>query len=227
MTTMENNDDTPALRIGEVARRTGVNVATLRAWERRHGLLVPERTPGGQRLYREADVERVLRVARLVQEGWSVGAAATHARLRPRSSEAPTLPAAPRRTPTDPAPDGTVMVRPVETPSLRILASLGEVDPEAAVAGYAAARDILAATTPIDVRSALIGMVERLGGSLGPAAVQDDDLLPVDLSCGEGDPLLPRAAPFSLARLRLEMLLPGLAEQARHRLLVLRQATER
>jgi hypothetical protein len=117
------------------------------------------------------------------------------------------------------------MVRPVETPSLSILASLGEVDPEAAVAGYTAARDILAATAPIEVRRALVHLVERLGGSLGPAATQDDDLLPVDVSCGEGDPLLPRAAPFTLTRLRLEMLLPGLVEQARHRLLVLRQAT--
>jgi DNA-binding transcriptional MerR regulator len=225
MTTTEDNHDTPALRIGEVARRTGVNVATLRAWERRHGLLIPERTAGGQRLYRQADVERVLQVTRLVQEGWSVGAAATHVRRRPRSSEAPALPAAGRRPPTDPIPEGAVKVRPAETPSLSILASLGEVDPEAAVAGYTAARDILAATTPTEVRGALVRLVERLGGSLGPAAVQDDDILPVDVSCGEGDPLLPRAAPFSLARLRLEMLLPSLAEQARHRLLVLRQAT--
>ena len=32
------------LRIGEVARRAGVNAATLRAWERRYGLLEPERS---------------------------------------------------------------------------------------------------------------------------------------------------------------------------------------
>jgi hypothetical protein len=79
----------------------------------------------------------------------------------------------------------------------------------------------------MEVRNALVRLVERLGGSLGPAATQDDHLLPVDLSCGEGDPLLPRAAPFSLTRLRLEMLLPALAEQSRHRLLALRPATER
>jgi len=36
--------ETPALRIGAVARRTGVAVATLRAWEARYGVLRPSRT---------------------------------------------------------------------------------------------------------------------------------------------------------------------------------------
>ncbi len=68
--------DAPVLRIGEVARRTGVTVATLRAWERRYGLLEPHRTDGGHRLYREADVERVRSMSRLLDEGWSAAAAA-------------------------------------------------------------------------------------------------------------------------------------------------------
>jgi methanogenic corrinoid protein MtbC1 len=41
----------PLVRIGELSRRTGVRVDTLRAWERRYGLLRPERSPGGFRLY--------------------------------------------------------------------------------------------------------------------------------------------------------------------------------
>jgi len=65
-----------SLRIGEVARRTGVAVATLRAWERRYGLLDPDRTGGGHRLYREADIERVKAMSRLLDEGWSAAAAA-------------------------------------------------------------------------------------------------------------------------------------------------------
>jgi methanogenic corrinoid protein MtbC1 len=70
-------DEGPAvLRIGEVARRTGVAVATLRAWETRYGLLVPERTEGGHRLYREADVARVDAVRRLVAQGWAPARAA-------------------------------------------------------------------------------------------------------------------------------------------------------
>ena len=68
--------ETPALRIGAVARRTGVAVTTLRAWESRYGVLRPGRTDGGHRLYSEEDVDRVLAVLRLTAQGWSVGAAA-------------------------------------------------------------------------------------------------------------------------------------------------------
>ncbi len=67
---------TPALRIGAVARRTGVAVATLRAWESRYGVLQPYRSDGGHRLYSEDDIDRVLAVLRLTAQGWSVGAAA-------------------------------------------------------------------------------------------------------------------------------------------------------
>ena len=46
------------LRIGELARRTGVGVSTLRAWESRFRFLEPERSPAGQRLYVDSDVDR-------------------------------------------------------------------------------------------------------------------------------------------------------------------------
>lgn len=69
-------DDRSVLRIGEVSRRTDVAVPTLRAWERRYGLLAPARTDGGHRLYSEADVARVRAMQRLLDEGWSAAAAA-------------------------------------------------------------------------------------------------------------------------------------------------------
>ncbi len=47
------------LRIGELSRRTGVAPELLRAWERRYGLLRPERSEGGFRLYSDADERRV------------------------------------------------------------------------------------------------------------------------------------------------------------------------
>ena len=47
------------LRIGELARRTGVSPELLRAWERRYGLLRPERSSGGYRLYSAEDEQRV------------------------------------------------------------------------------------------------------------------------------------------------------------------------
>ncbi len=57
------------MAIGSLARRTGVPVDTLRAWERRYGVLRPTRTEGGQRRYGNEDVERVLWLASRVAEG--------------------------------------------------------------------------------------------------------------------------------------------------------------
>jgi PAS domain S-box-containing protein len=63
------------MRIGELARRTGVGVSALRAWESRFGFLEPERSPAGHRLYLETDVERVEAVLRFVSEGLTLSAA--------------------------------------------------------------------------------------------------------------------------------------------------------
>ncbi|HSJ25947.1 MAG TPA: MerR family transcriptional regulator [Longimicrobiales bacterium] len=53
--------------IGVVSRRTGVSLHVLRAWERRYGVVEPARTAGGQRLYSDADIER-LRLLRQVTD---------------------------------------------------------------------------------------------------------------------------------------------------------------
>jgi DNA-binding transcriptional MerR regulator len=52
-----------------VANLTGVNPVTLRAWERRYGLLRPRRTDSGHRLYGRDDVARIREVLRLVENG--------------------------------------------------------------------------------------------------------------------------------------------------------------
>lgn len=78
-------DESASFRIGEVARRTGVSVSTLRAWERRYELLEPLRTDGGHRLYSEVDVGRVRAMQRLIDEGWSASAAAREVRRTPAS----------------------------------------------------------------------------------------------------------------------------------------------
>lgn len=54
--------DGDLLPIREISRATGVNTVTLRAWERRYGLLVPQRTSKGHRLYTKADIVRVQQV---------------------------------------------------------------------------------------------------------------------------------------------------------------------
>lgn len=60
------------LPIREVARRTGVNPVTLRAWERRYGLVVPQRTPKGHRLYSEAQIERIQAILTWLGRGVAV-----------------------------------------------------------------------------------------------------------------------------------------------------------
>ena len=58
--------------IREVARLTGVNPVTLRAWERRYGLIVPTRTDSGHRLYSMADIERVRSILEWIERGVAV-----------------------------------------------------------------------------------------------------------------------------------------------------------
>mgnify|MGYP001814972901 CR=1 FL=1 len=61
-----------------LAERTGVGHSTLRAWERRYGLLKPHRTPKGHRLYTDADTELIKRVLDLLKEGHSISSAAAY-----------------------------------------------------------------------------------------------------------------------------------------------------
>ncbi|MCP1499708.1 DNA-binding transcriptional MerR regulator [Pseudomonas migulae] len=58
--------------IREVSRLTGVNPVTLRAWERRYGLIQPKRTESGHRLYAMADIERVHSVLAWLDRGVAV-----------------------------------------------------------------------------------------------------------------------------------------------------------
>ena len=64
------------LRIGELARRTGVSADLLRAWERRYALLTPERTTGGYRLYSADDEARVRSMRGHLAQGLSAAEAA-------------------------------------------------------------------------------------------------------------------------------------------------------
>ncbi|KJZ18738.1 MULTISPECIES: MerR family transcriptional regulator [Halomonas] len=61
--------ESPLYPIREVSRLTGVNSVTLRAWERRYGLIEPRRTPKGHRLYAREDIERVERILQWLNRG--------------------------------------------------------------------------------------------------------------------------------------------------------------
>lgn len=70
-------------RIGELARRTGVTPELLRAWERRYGLLSPERSSGGFRLYSDADVARIAAMRGHLDHGVAAAEAARLALAEP------------------------------------------------------------------------------------------------------------------------------------------------
>ena len=69
------------MRIGEVARRAGVNIETLRYYERRGLLAKPGRAPNGHRDYDEETVRFVKAVKEAQGLGFSLAEIAEHARL--------------------------------------------------------------------------------------------------------------------------------------------------
>lgn len=58
--------------IGEVAQLCDINPVTLRAWQRRYGLLKPQRTDGGHRLFNDADIDRIREIKRWIDTGVQV-----------------------------------------------------------------------------------------------------------------------------------------------------------
>jgi DNA-binding transcriptional MerR regulator len=58
--------------IREVSRLTGVNPVTLRAWERRYGLIQPTRTESGHRLYSQANIEAIRSILAWLARGVAV-----------------------------------------------------------------------------------------------------------------------------------------------------------
>lgn len=72
----------PRHPIAVVAERTGLSQDVLRVWERRYGVVTPKRGPGGQRLYSDADIERLALLHAATRAGRGIGQIAgltTHA----------------------------------------------------------------------------------------------------------------------------------------------------
>lgn len=61
------------LSIADVERDTGLGKDTLRVWERRYGFPQPGRDPQGQRVYTQADVDRLRQIAALLRAGHRPG----------------------------------------------------------------------------------------------------------------------------------------------------------
>jgi DNA-binding transcriptional MerR regulator len=65
----------PIFSIGAVARMLGLPAATIRTWEARYGLVRPQRSGGGQRLYSRAQVEHLRFVKDEIERGSRPGQA--------------------------------------------------------------------------------------------------------------------------------------------------------
>ncbi len=75
---------TDGLTIREVTSRTGVEAATLRIWEQRHGFPTPRRLPSGHRRFSHLDVELIRQVTRDREAGMELKAAVENAKRAAR-----------------------------------------------------------------------------------------------------------------------------------------------
>lgn len=72
---MVTHSDAPMYNLRAVVQETGLKADTLRAWERRYGLPVPNRSKGGHRLYSRRDIEILKWLVNRVDEGLSISRA--------------------------------------------------------------------------------------------------------------------------------------------------------
>ena len=76
----EGQDD-KYYRIGEFSRLTGVPPFVLRYWEEELPMLEPLKSPAGYRLYRQQDVDLVLKIKRMLyDEGFTLAGVRRHLR---------------------------------------------------------------------------------------------------------------------------------------------------
>lgn len=75
--------------VHEVEERTGIPATTLRQWERRYGLPLPERSASGYRLYGDADLEDIRALKRHVDDGVPASRAAEMVKERVKPSDGP------------------------------------------------------------------------------------------------------------------------------------------
>jgi diguanylate cyclase (GGDEF)-like protein/PAS domain S-box-containing protein len=132
-------------------------------------------------------------------------------------SDVPDGPPPPRPVAPSPAEAGW----PIELDQLAEGAGGGESDAVASLL-----RGLLRVSAPADAVELLQRTIRRLGGTVVAVAAAGEDALPIDVSFGEGPPLLVEVERFTVARMQLERLLPRLVEDTRHAVDVLRR-TER
>jgi len=178
--------------IRTVSNLTGVNPVTLRAWERRYGLLKPHRTVSGHRLYTQEDVDLINEVVRQLDAGISV----SQVRVSRAKLHATALPEAP-------APDAWA------GPLLSMLGAIGRFDEQAVEQTY----DEVLSLYPLDVvlSRLIVPLLRELGRRWekgGETAVAEEHFFGVYLRNKLGARLHQRGAKGIGVRL-LAACLPG------------------
>jgi DNA-binding transcriptional MerR regulator len=73
------SEETRMYRIGEVSRLADLKPFVLRYWETEFPVLQPVKSPRGHRMYRQQDVDLVLKIKRLLyDEGFTIAGARRH-----------------------------------------------------------------------------------------------------------------------------------------------------
>jgi len=165
--------------IAEVEERTGLSSALLRQWERRYGFPRPERSPGGHRLYSETDLEAL----RLIKQWIAEGVAPAQAVKRylegliqegPRPPEALSreLEEALLRADTESAErvlSEAYKLHPIEKVVMEVISPcLRRIGDGWHMGRVSTAQEHFASTY---LRGSLQGLLNLMGGSLGPALV--------------------------------------------------------
>jgi DNA-binding transcriptional MerR regulator len=162
--------------IAEVEERVGLSTALLRQWERRYGFPKPERSPGGHRLYSEADVEALSQIKGWIEEGQAPAGAVrryleslTQEGPRPPEAFSLELEEALLRADTDVAEQvlsEAQRLHPMETVVMEVISPcLRRIGDGWHMGRVSTAQEHLASTF---LRGWLQGLLHLMGGSLGP-----------------------------------------------------------
>lgn len=81
-------DPEPMYNLKAVVQQTGIPAQSLRAWEKRYGILTPVRKANGHRVYPRSEVDKLLRLKALMARGMTISQAAQQLNLAPEAAEA-------------------------------------------------------------------------------------------------------------------------------------------
>ncbi|WP_027891332.1 MerR family transcriptional regulator [Calidithermus chliarophilus] len=165
--------------IAEVEERVGLSSALLRQWERRYGFPRPERSPGGHRLYSEADLDALQDIKRSIAEGVAPAQAVKRyleglTQEGPRPPEALSLELENALLQADleaaeRALSESFRLHPLEEVVMEVISPvLGRIGDGWHLGRVSTAQEHLASTY---LRGRLQELLNLMGGSLGPAVV--------------------------------------------------------